>query len=121
MITPAAYPDSLTISEGLQVYFERYGFNEGGYHDKWFKIKFWGPVALQLPNIKARVDAVKIHDVHHLITGYEANLRGEAEIGAWELAAGCGHYWAAWVLNFGAMLYGVPIWPRRIYRAFMKG
>jgi hypothetical protein len=116
-----SYPDTMTVREGLHAYFSYYGFHEGGYNDKWFRIKFWGPVTLVLPNIKARVDAVKIHDIHHLLTEYEANLRGEAEIGAWELAAGCGKYYIAWLLNFGALLHGLVLWPGYIYRAFIFG
>jgi len=115
------FPDSETVSEALQRYFDHYGFDNGGYDAKWFKIKFFGPVALSLPNIKNRVDAVKLHDIHHLLTEYEANLRGEAEIGAFELAAGCGRFYAAWVLNAASVGYGVIFWPKRIYRAFMLG
>ena len=81
------FSDTETISEALQRYFEYYGFKKGGYDDKWFRIKFIGPFVLTLPNIKPRVDAVKLHDIHHILTEYIADLRGEAEIGAWAQAA----------------------------------
>jgi hypothetical protein len=54
------------------------------------------------------------------------DLRGEAEMGAWELAA-CGRarslrlFWAAWLLNLGALLIGLVLCPRRVYRAFVRG
>src|SRR5687768_972265 len=95
------YPDNLKIKDALQLYFSHYHFENGGYDKKWFKIEA-GPLFIPLPNIKSRVDAVKIHDVHHLITGYPATLKGEAEIGAWEIGSGCGKYYAAWLLNFGS-------------------
>src|SRR6185369_11200266 len=66
-------------------------------------------------------NAVKIHDIHHLITGYEANMHGEAEIGGWEIASGCGRYYVAWILNFGSFLYGMLFVPRALFRAFMRG
>ena len=100
----AGYDDSLKINEALQIYFDRYHFKNGGYDLKWFTIKM-GPVYLPLPNFKSRVDAVKIHDIHHLVTGYEANMKGEVEIGAWEIASGCERYTAAWLLNFGSFFY----------------
>lgn len=100
------YPDHLKIKDALQLYFSKYHFVNGGYDLKWFRIKL-GPVFIPLPNTKARVDAVKFHDIHHLLTEYPATLKGEAEIGGWEIASGCGKYYAAWVLNFGSLLYGV--------------
>lgn len=115
-----AYPGHLKIKEALQLYFSKYHFEKGGYHLKWFKIKM-GPVFIPLPNTKARVDAVKLHDIHHLLTGYPATLRGEAEIGGWEIASGCGKYYAAWILNFGSLFYGLFFFPRPVYNAFMQG
>jgi hypothetical protein len=114
------YPDDLRIKDALQIYFSKYHFANGGYDLKWFRIKF-GPVFIPLPNTKARVDAVKIHDLHHLITEYPATLKGEAEIGAWEIASGCDKYYAAWILNFGSLLYGTFFFPRAVCNAFMLG
>jgi hypothetical protein len=115
------YDPNHTMKQALSAYFERYELPGGGYDAKWFKIKFFGPVVLPLPNIKDRVDAVKIHDLHHILTEYEAKIRGESEIGAWELATGCGKYYAAWILNFGSLTYGIFVWPVRVYKAFMWG
>lgn len=114
------YPDHLRIKEALQLYFSKYHFANGGYDLKWFKIKM-SPVFIPLPNTKARIKAVKFHDIHHLLTGYPATLKGEAEIGAWEIASGCGKYYVAWFLNFGSLLYGMFFFPRSVYNAFMRG
>lgn len=114
------FPSHLTVAEALPEFFRQYELGDGGYEQKWFCIKF-GPVSLWLPNISARVDAAKIHDVHHLLTGYPASLRGEAEIGAWEIAAGCGRYWVAWLLNLGAFAYGIIFFPKALFAAFMRG
>jgi hypothetical protein len=114
------YENSVKVKDALPVYFSRYHFKDGGYNLKWFKIKL-GIIYIPLPNIKARVDAVKIHDIHHLITEYEANYKGEAEIGAWEIASGCGRYYAAWILNLGSFFIGMFLFPRFLFRAFLNG
>jgi hypothetical protein len=114
------YDDNIVLKEALQQYFSRYHFVNGGYDWKWFKIKL-GPVFIPLPNIPARVRAVKIHDVHHVITGYTATLKGEAEIGAWEIASGCGRYYVAWYLNFCSFAYGLLFFFPAVMRAFIAG
>ena len=65
--------------------------------------------------------AVKLHDLHHVLTGYPTSWTGEGEIGAWELASGCRNHWAAWYLNFSAALIGLLIAPRRVLSAFRRG
>jgi len=115
------FPDSEKVADGLQRYFDHYHFDNGGYDDKTFTVKFWGPLKVTFPNTKGRVEAVKLHDIHHMLTQYEANLRGESEIGAWEIGAGCGKYTAAWLLNAGSVFYGFLIWPGKVYKGFMWG
>lgn len=48
-------------------------------------------------------------------------MRGEAEIGAWELASGCLRYPAAQVLNTASLAMGMLISPRRTLRAWARG
>ena len=64
---------------------------------------------------------MKLHDLHHVLTGYSADWTGEAEIGAWELGAGCGQHWAAWILNMLSLQYGFFIAPRRVLVAMARG
>jgi len=114
------YADDMIVRDALQLYFSKYHFENGGYHLKWFKIKI-GPLFIPLPNTKARVEAVKLHDLHHIATEYPATLKGEAEIGGWEIASGCGKYYAAWILNTGSFFLGLLFFPKALFRAFMKG
>jgi hypothetical protein len=67
------------------------------------------------------VRAAKLHDLHHVATGYQTTWTGEAEIGAWEIASGCGRFVWAWLLNVGALAVGLVIAPRAVYRAFIRG
>ena len=118
---PPLQPESLTLREARARFFAENGFDaDGGYGKRWFRIES-KPIPIYLPNLKPRVDAVRLHDLHHVVAGYRTDWRGEAEIGAWEIAGGCGRYWAAWVLNFGALAFGVLAAPRRTYRAFVRG
>jgi hypothetical protein len=112
---------SLSLREARARFFAESGFApDGGYGKRWFRVEAW-PVAFYLPNLKARVDAVRLHDIHHIVASYGTDWRGEAEVGAWEIAGGCGRYWAAWTLNFGTFAAGLFLAPRRTWRAFARG
>ena len=65
--------------------------------------------------------AVRLHDLHHVATGYATSVLGEAEIGAWELGGSCRGFVAAWILNLYAMMLGFWIDPSVVYRAFVRG
>jgi len=67
------------------------------------------------------VRAVRFHDLHHVLTGYDTNTIGEFEISAWEVAAGCKSFAAAWALNLSGMFAGVLVAPGRVFRAFKRG
>jgi hypothetical protein len=116
----ASYPDTLTIREARARYFALNGFGEGGYDARWVRLQA-GPIAIYFPNTAARVRAVRLHDVHHVVTEYETTWTGEAEIGAWEIASGCADHHAAWLLNLLALAIGLAIAPRRVFVAFVRG
>lgn len=110
-----------TMRSCRAAYFLSAGFApDGGYSDKWVKLKI-GRASLAFPNTAARVRSVKLHDLHHVLTEYETNWSGEAEIGAWEIASGCGQHYPAWILNFGAFAIGLLIAPIRTFDAFVRG
>ena len=115
----------MTVAEARARYFAENGFSLASYEDRWVRLRIAGlPVAF--PNVRSRRRAIPFHDLHHLASGYQTTLRGEAEIGAWEIGACFGdrsvaHYWAAWVLNFSAFAWGLVLAPRRVYRAFVRG
>jgi len=120
-MTLATYPSELSMRDARDLYFRVNGFGaDGGYGDAWVDFKL-GPLPCPFPNTASRVTAVKVHDLHHILTAYDTNLTGELEIGAWELGAGCKGFAAAWFLNLGAMGLGLAIAPRRTFRAFVRG
>jgi len=116
------YDANATLRTARAEYFARSGFPaDGGYGDAWVKVKLAGRFVPAFPNLPSRVRAVKLHDLHHIVTGYDTSWTGEAEIAAWELASGCRSYVAAWLLNLGGLAIGLLIAPRRTMRAFARG
>ena len=117
----AEYPDDVTMREARRRYFEVNAFGpNGGYDDAWVDFKL-GPLPFPFPNSPARVKAVRYHDLHHVLTGYDTSFVGELEISAWEIAAGCKSFAAAWVLNLGGMTAGLFRAPKRTFAAFVRG
>jgi len=116
----AHYDDGSSLAEARERYFSENGFPRD-YDDRWIRLRFAGRYLPVFPNTRARVAAARIHDLHHVATGYDTTWTGEGEIGAWELASGCGPYLAAWILNLGGFGIGCWIAPRRLLQAFVRG
>lgn len=114
------YHESLTLKQARDLYFEANGFGDGGYEDEWVHLKM-GPIPVVFPNTAERVRSVRLHDLHHVATDYATDWKGEAEIGAWEVASSCRDHYAAWFLNLNALAIGLFIAPRAIWRAFLRG
>jgi len=114
----------MTVVEAREAYFARNGFSAAAYEDRWVRVRI-GPIPFAFPNVASRRRAIRFHDLHHVATGYATTWRGEAEIGAWEIAATFGdrglRYWAAWLLNLTMFTIGLVIAPRRVVRAFRRG
>lgn len=113
------YADSPTLLDARERYLHDNGFDPD-YDERWVKLKA-GPFQIWFPNAPGRVRAVKLHDLHHLVTGYATTWTGEVEIAAWELASGCGRHAWAWGLNLSALPIGLVIAPRALLRAFVRG
>lgn len=114
-------PDSVSLQQAVELHLAENGFPpDGGIDKRWVTVGL-GPIPICFPNTKARRKAVPFHDSNHVLSGYGHDALGEAEIGAWELGGGCKKYWAAWVLNWSALLPGVARAPGRLVRAFARG
>jgi hypothetical protein len=115
------YDDALTLREARRQYFAANSFGaDGGYALSWVEVKV-GPLRFKIPNTASRKRAVRFHDLHHTLTGYRTNFRGECEIGAWEVASGCADHGAAWFLNLSTMGNGVLFMAGDVWRAFVRG
>jgi hypothetical protein len=84
------------------------------YTAKNFPIYVW-KWAVRIPN----PGLLHFHDLHHVVTGYGTGLTGEAEISAYELRGGCRSV-IIFVLCIGALLIGMFVAPKRIWRAWKQ-
>jgi hypothetical protein len=117
----AKFPPELTLGEARARLFALSGFApDGGYGDAWVKLRLWR-IPLAFPNTEGRRRAVRFHDLHHVLTGYPTTWRGEFEIAAWEVAGGVNRYWEGWILDLLGFAAGLFVYPRGVYRAFVRG
>ncbi len=116
------YSPTMTLREARALYFSLNGFGEnGGYEERWIKVKVW-KFPIWLPNTKGRREAVRFHDLHHVLTEYPTTWRGEAEISAWEVGSGgLKNYYAGWILDLMNIAQGLVVAPGGVYRGFMRG
>lgn len=132
-----------TVREALRRYHEANGFKGDAMTAETLQVRILGHVG-ELPNPRFQRALLARHDLHHVVTGYGTDLRGEAEMGAWELAAGPKLWirpppWSGvglgsaarlalflglgafvWANNVGALVLGV-LAPIRTARAFVRG
>jgi hypothetical protein len=119
---PQIQSDMFTLREARGRYFEANGIPaDGGYNDAWVNVGF-GAITISFPNVSSRRAAVPYHDAHHTLADYDATLRGEAEIAAWEIGSrGCRHHLEAWYVNLHATAIGLIVAPCRTFHAFVRG
>ena len=116
MTKSSGYSDDLVVQEARDLYLAENSFSICDYDAPTFTIGIFG-LALKFPNTEAHKRAVPLHDLHHVLTGYGTNWIGEAEIGAWELRAGCKSF-IVYFLNGSGVIIGLFISPLRVWRAF---
>ena len=115
------YAGAMTLQEARSLFFAHSGLGaDGGYGARWVRVET-KPVPVYFPNTACRVEAAKLHDLHHIAMEYETDWPGEAEIAGWEIASGCGRHGWAWLLNLGAFTVGMALFPKRLFRAFVRG
>jgi hypothetical protein len=114
--TPAQ--NEWSVEEGRDRYLAENGFTLAGYSHPYVVVKVLGR-AVRIKNRASRQRVVPLHDLHHVATGYGTDLVGEAEIGAWELRAGCNSF-ILYYLNGMAAMFGLLIAPRRVVGAWRR-
>jgi hypothetical protein len=111
-----------SIARARSDFFTRAGFaSDGGYQDLVAEAEFAG-LPYQVHNGPMRREALRIHDLHHLVTGFATDWKGEAEISAWELGSGGGgRHLYAWNIALWGLFTGLLAIPTRTWRAFQQG
>jgi hypothetical protein len=107
------------VLEARDAYLAENGFSAAEYGAPTFRLKLFGR-PFDLRNGASRQWAIPLHDLHHVATGYGTDFIGEAEIGAYELAAGCRTFIVYW-LNSVAVLIGLFLSPLRVLAGFRAG
>ncbi|MCH9687714.1 MAG: hypothetical protein K0V04_40160 [Deltaproteobacteria bacterium] len=110
----------MTLREARDRYLANAGLSTDSYHEDWVDIRFAG-LPLRLPSPAARKRVLPLHDIHHALTGYQADILGEAEIGAWELGTGLGPHVIGYPFVLLALAWSPMVAPRRVFRAFVRG
>lgn len=96
-------------------------FDDGEVVHKWIEWVKLGPIPIPIPNPPSRVQALKLHDVHHIVTGYGTDWIGEYEISGWEVGAGLHRNPVAWTFCLMGHTAGLVVCPRKTVRAFARG
>lgn len=115
-----SYDEALNLEQARDVYFQKYGFNMTTYTEA-YTVVWLGPIPVFIWNVDGRKVALKLHDLHHVLTGYQANWRGEFQVSAWEIASNCQKYWFAWFINAGGLALGALAYPKTTKQAFIRG
>lgn len=88
------FPASWPVQRALDTYLEENGFTTAEYDKSVIHVTFWW-FTFPFPNPPSRQIAVRLHDLHHVVTGYGTDPAGEAEVSAWEFRRGVrvfGHF-----------------------------
>lgn len=110
-----------TLGELRSAFLDDRGFDDGEVVHKAIEWVPLGPISIPIPNPPSRVQALKVHDAHHMVTGYPTTMTGEWEISAWEVGAGLHTDPVAWTFCLMGHTAGMLLTPRRTLRAFARG
>lgn len=110
-------PASMRVRDALAVYLAENGFTAEAYDSPTTSGSFLG-VKLRVPNPPSHQRAIRLHDLHHVATGFGTDHAGEAEISVWQARRGllaAGAYVTSIVIL--SAFAGVFLAPRRTLRA----
>lgn len=111
------FPASMRTRDALSHYLAENGFTTEGYSSPRSEGSLFG-LKFSVPNPPSHQRALRLHDLHHVATGFGTDHAGEAEISVWQTLRGlhaAGHYVTAIVL--GNVLLGLLAAPRRTIAA----
>ncbi len=112
---------NLKLGQARTLFFLENGLPpDGGDSAKRWSVTF-GKLSLSPTNFRWRRRALPCHDLHHIITEYECSPAGEIQTAAWEFAAGRFPHPAATLFCLPLIAAGVVLWPKRTFRAFIRG
>jgi len=117
----------MTTGDALHRYFLDTGILEPGatrrdwYRDRvvWLRL---GRFRIPLLFVLDRNGPLVLHDLHHMLTGYRPDWRGEVELAAWEIGSGgCRWHGFYWLDRLSLLAVGMLTMPRVALRALRRG
>lgn len=84
----APWSSETLVRDARDAYLAENGFSVEAYEEKWSRIQFTSWLGVSIPNPPSRQRGIRMHDLHHVVTGFGTDLAGEGEISVWELRRG---------------------------------
>ena len=111
-----------TVQQALQVFYDKHNYgDEGGVNKKYFWLKVYG-FSIPLPNLESRRKNVYLHDINHVVMGYDTSWEGESGISAWEIASGgWKDVYVIWLMVLWATGLGMLCYPKSTLKSFRRG
>jgi hypothetical protein len=119
MVVMPHYDDRLTLRAALDQHLQRAGFSKETYGPS-IPVRI-GRLGLRLPNPEFRQRTLVLHDLHHVLTGYDTSFTGEAQVSAWEARTGFAPYLMVRGIIFVVMGLGYFVNPVAVWRACNRG
>ncbi len=117
----------MTAEQALNRHFIATGIlDEGSTRDDWYA-GHWiylklGSARLPFFPVLRRGGPVVLHDLHHMLTGYAPDWKGEVELAGWELGSGgCGWHLLYGFDRLASFRLGLLTAPSGTLRAFARG
>jgi hypothetical protein len=114
---------NLPLGAALRRHYAASGLPQDGGHSAthWALVQV-GFLVIPLGNFRWRRNALRCHDIHHLLTGYPCTLAGELQFAAWEFAAGRFAHALSTLYCMRPLLgVGALVMPARSFAAFVRG
>lgn len=111
----------MNVDQALNQFYADSGFEADTGKRPAFVDVFVGCLLIPLPNIETRRAYIKYHDLHHVITGFNASQVGEGEVSAWELGTGSFLHPVLMFMNLIAISTALAVSPLRVVRAYLLG
>lgn len=113
--------DELTVSKALEKFYGRELVGDDAFTKSVNYIEI-GRFKIPFPNFVQRRELIYLHDINHLLTGYDTSQLGEGEVAAYELASGFpAHCWIGYLYSPFALLGGLFLNPQRVFKAMRRG
>ena len=110
-----------TVNDALKDFYQSHYFGDEAATARFVQVHL-GPIKFPFPNPRARREAIHLHDLTHLVTGYDTSWAGEGEVAAWELASGFPRkYWIGWFYAPLTFTIGLLVAPLKVAKAFRRG